>query len=47
MAQFVSNLEKYLTGTKRPTVAIRLGFLIENFLVKLSSQVSGPYIPSH
>ena len=41
MAQFVSNLLKNLTGGKLPTMAIRLGFLIENFAVKLSCQVSG------
>ena len=33
MAQFASNLEKSLTGRKRPTMAIRLGFLIENLFV--------------
>ena len=38
MAQFVSNLEKN-TGRKRPTMAIRFAFLIENFFDKLSSQV--------
>ena len=27
------------TGRKRPTMAISLGFLIENFCVKVSSQV--------
>ena len=45
------------TGRKRPTMALRLGFLIENFFVKLCSQVfyrdsyTNPYIfvgfPSH
>ena len=47
MAQFVSNLLKNLTGGKLPTMAIRLGFLIENFAVKLSCQVSaGLVFPS-
>ena len=39
MAQFSSNLEKTHTGRKRPTMAIRLGFSIENFFANLSSQV--------
>ena len=39
MAQFASNLGKNNTGGKRPTMAIRLGFLTENFFLKLSSQV--------
>ena len=50
MAQFASNLEKKNTGRKRPTMGIRLGFLCDNFLVKLSSRVfyreyhTNPYI---
>ena len=42
MAQFTSNLKKKkkkkknCTGRKRPTMAMRLGFLIEKFFVKLS-----------
>ena len=50
MAQFASNLEKDHTGSKRPTMAIRLSFLIEHFFVKLSSLVvyrdfhTNPYI---
>ena len=50
MAQFALNLEKKYTGRKGPTMAIRLGFLIENFFIKLSSQVvywysyTNPYI---
>ena len=39
MAKFDSNLEKNHTGRKRPTMAIRLLFLIENVKVKLSFQV--------
>ena len=41
MAQFGWNLEENLTERKRPTMAIRLDFLSENFFVKLFSQVSG------
>ena len=33
MAQFMSNLEKKLTGRKLPSMAIRLCFLIEYFSV--------------
>ena len=60
IVQFPSNLEKKHTGRKRiwkkkntgrkrPTIVIRLGFLIENFFVKLYSQVyrdshTNPYI---
>ena len=46
MAQFASNLEKKHTGRKRPTKAIRLGFLIEIFIRKIifSGLLSGfPY----
>ena len=47
MAQFASNLEKKNhTGRKRPTMAIRLGFLIENCFRKIifSGLLSGfPY----
>ena len=41
MVQFVSNLKKKKknTGRRRPTMAIRFAFLIENFFDKLSSQV--------
>ena len=36
MAKFASNLEKKNhTGRKRPTMAMRLGFLIENFFRKI------------
>ena len=57
MSQFASNLENTHTGRKRPTMAIRLGFVIENFSVNLSCHVfyrdshTNPYIfvgfPSH
>ena len=53
MAQFASNVEKNFTGRKQPIMVIRLGFLIENFFVKLSSQAfywdshTNPYVPSH
>ena len=57
MSQFASNLKNTHTGRKRPTMAIRLGFVIENFSVNLSSHVfyryshTNPYIfvgfPSH
>ena len=51
IAQIALNLEKKKhTGRNQPTMSIRLGFLIKNFFVQLSSQVfyrdshTNPYI---
>ena len=47
MAQFASNLEKNLTGRKRPTMAIRLDFLIENCFVKNNYLLRSQVLSSH
>ena len=50
MAQIASDLENNHTGRKLPTLAIRLGFLIEKVFIYLSSEAfyrdsqTNPYI---